>query len=118
MFICTDCGCVFDEPATYGESHPYGEGYAVETLACCPNCGEGFEEAVQCKYCGEYFSKDDLNNGICDECLDDLHNLVADAITNIISEDLYEYIPDEFFDNIWDKLYDSYDRKRKEEEGK
>lgn len=39
----------------------------------CPYCGhEDFEEAVQCKVCGDYFFDDELTFGVCEECKDDL----------------------------------------------
>ena len=71
MYICLDCGHVFDEPDTWNEHHPYGEGYATEAWSGCPRCKGGYEEAVECNVCGEYFSKSDLTDGICDRCYEE-----------------------------------------------
>lgn len=39
----------------------------------CPYCGhEDFEEAVQCKVCGDYFFDDELTFGVCEICKEDL----------------------------------------------
>jgi hypothetical protein len=72
MFICLDCGEIFEEPGTFSQRHPYGEGYATETLACCPYCGSSFAEAEQCTVCGEWFEKYDITDGLCDECVKEL----------------------------------------------
>lgn len=69
MFICNECGYVFDEPATFSEHHPYGSGTATETFACCPSCKGPFDEAVKCSSCGEYFAEEDLEDGMCADCI-------------------------------------------------
>lgn len=67
MFICPECGALFEEPKIYYEHHPYGMGYADEKWAVCPECGEaGFEKAKWCKCCGEWVEK--LTDGLCAEC--------------------------------------------------
>jgi hypothetical protein len=68
MFICNECGHIFSEPEIYKERHPYGEGYASESLACCPCCSGSFSEAVQCAVCGEYFAEEELEDDMCPEC--------------------------------------------------
>ena len=75
MFKCYDCGATFDEPKTYREQ--MGEHFGVpayDTFACCPHCNGSFDEAVQCEKCEEYFFADELNDGICDECLEEAKN--------------------------------------------
>lgn len=81
MYICEECGAVFseDEIKIAYERHPYGEGYATEEHYCCPGCGEGgFEKAVECTRCGEYFLKgtmklDDNLNYMCDCCYGEVY---------------------------------------------
>ena len=62
MYICEDCGHVFETPEKFAEAH--GEHYEG-----CPECGSSFAVADECKDCGEYFSIHDLNGGICEDCL-------------------------------------------------
>ena len=72
MYICNNCGAVFDTPDTQTESHPYGEGYAQEKWSVCPCCGDNdFDEAKECRMCGELVSE--LNEGLCDCCYGDVY---------------------------------------------
>ena len=67
MYICENCGEVFEEYNTIVERHPYGMGYASEEWASCPYCGDtDIVEAEECENCGEYFAH--LTDGLCDEC--------------------------------------------------
>jgi RecJ-like exonuclease len=67
MYICLDCGEVFEKPKIIEEHHPYGMTYAVEEWAVCPHCGDaGIEKAKRCSCCGEYFAE--LEDGLCEEC--------------------------------------------------
>jgi len=69
MFICENCGAVFEEPI---------KGYEEEKDSC-PNCGDwGFKEAKKCIACGEP-SLDEL----CEDCV----NLIKQAFNGLI--DLY-----------------------------
>ena len=68
MYRCTDCGAVFEKPHTYRESRPIG----TELFSCCPDCNStDFQEALQCKECGEYFIENKTNT-MCDDCLKEL----------------------------------------------
>ena len=72
MYKCRWCGEVFGEEdmATSVTSHFCGNSSSDEEFGECPNCGEGMiEEAVQCKECGEWFFRDELHEGYCDDCL-------------------------------------------------
>ena len=72
MYKCRRCGEVFEEDeiresVTY---HPWRDGEADEVFEECPYCGDGdFDEAEQCEECGEWFLRDELHDGRCDECL-------------------------------------------------
>lgn len=57
MFICKDCGDVFEHPEVtrekdyVGEGGNYGAIYSCEES--CPSCGsENFVEACECANCG------------------------------------------------------------------
>lgn len=71
MFICNECGEIFDEPKIVRETHgldcpPY------EEIAVCPCCEDtDFCEAKKCERCGEYFAE--LDEGLCDVCYGDMY---------------------------------------------
>lgn len=72
MYICNECGEVFEEPKIYEEHHPYGMGYAVEKIAVCPHCKDtDIDEAKVCQRCGEYVAE--LYDSMCDACYGDMY---------------------------------------------
>ena len=57
MFVCLDCGCVFDEPERYVDTHgldspPYEVWYG------CPYCGGAYRETYSCDACGNWIDTD------------------------------------------------------------
>ena len=38
LYICHNCGEIFDEPRTYHETHGFTDG-RYERQSCCPCCG-------------------------------------------------------------------------------
>jgi DNA-directed RNA polymerase subunit RPC12/RpoP len=62
IYLCDRCGKLFDQPDIVTE--PHGEKVGV-----CPHCHGHFEIMHQCKICGEYFTEDDLTDGVCDACI-------------------------------------------------
>ena len=53
MYICLECGHVFEEPRHFSERHnldtpPY------EQIIGCPCCAGAFAKAIQCDICGKY----------------------------------------------------------------
>ena len=75
MYKCIECGTVFEEPKTWKEGR--GEFWGMpctETMSGCPKCREGYEEAVQCKRCDEWVFEDELTDGLCECCQDELFN--------------------------------------------
>ena len=70
MFICNECGELFEEPYIHKERHPYGMGCAIEEIVVCPYCKDtGIAEAKQCSMCGEWVAE--LDDGLCDVCYGD-----------------------------------------------
>ena len=57
MFVCTECGEVFEEPINWEETHgldtpPY------EQWSGCPVCRGCYVEASKCDCCNEYITTD------------------------------------------------------------
>lgn len=67
MYICLDCGNVFDEPKILKESHGFHDGY-YESLYYCPECLGDYEEACICDKCGEIIPESESENGLCPLC--------------------------------------------------
>ena len=70
MFKCCECGYVFEDPKSWEEDR--GEFWGVrctETMYGCPKCCGDYEEAYECKECGEWHFRDELTDGYCDNCL-------------------------------------------------
>ena len=71
MFICFDCGNVFDTPKHWQETHgldtpPY------EHRSGCPSCGGTYAQAYRCDCCDEWidgdYIKTDNDQRICKDC--------------------------------------------------
>lgn len=72
MYICNNCGLVFEDCKIDRQFHPYGMGYAAEEFAVCPHCNDtDFDEAKQCEMCGEFVAE--LEDGLCDCCHGDMY---------------------------------------------
>ena len=73
MYICVDCGFVFEETEVDFESYnhaDHGDRPAVEEWACCPACKGAFTDAVKCKMCENWFDEVHLFGGVCDKCIE------------------------------------------------
>lgn len=92
MYICKECGAIFDDPDEIVEV--VGEFWgqtAAETWWICPSCGDTyFKTAKMCLSCEEYFDEDDLNGGVCDECAEYIRNRVKRFVREK-PEELIEY---------------------------
>lgn len=72
MYICTECGHVFEEGEERVESDCLGECHgspSYEKYRVCPECGGDYDEAVRCEECGHYAPKSELESGLCPDCV-------------------------------------------------
>lgn len=74
MYRCNECGHLFEEgeQSTWSESR--GEFWGSpcsEKMSGCPLCKGEYVQVEQCKICEQYYSVDDLVDGICDNCPDE-----------------------------------------------
>ena len=79
MFICNDCGEVFEEAMVVTDHYPYGDTTVPYDWYVCPNCKENnISRAVECSHCGEIISEDasiiddKLEHRYCETCYEDL----------------------------------------------
>lgn len=73
MYICKDCGALFEEPAVwYDDPSPAGVGLPSGSYEYCecPECGsDDFEEANECPRCDCHYLGDKI---LCDDCMEEL----------------------------------------------
>jgi hypothetical protein len=72
-YRCLDCGHIFEEgeEARWRESR--GECWGTpcsEEVSGCPLCRGDYEETTPCAICGSAHLEDELNGGVCDECIE------------------------------------------------
>lgn len=74
MYKCLQCGHIFDEGEqdTWSESRGECFGFPCsEEMSGCPLCRGDYEKTVDCKICGSEHLRDELNMGVCDECIEE-----------------------------------------------
>lgn len=73
MFICKECGHIFEKGEEQTWIEPHGE-----HLSGCQICSGSYEEAEQCNICGSYFLAEKLHgytsSRVCDNCLNERRN--------------------------------------------
>lgn len=72
-YKCLECGHIFEE----GEQAEWEEDHGLETppyekWSGCPLCKGAYEETHSCSICGGEFLLDELNDDICDCCVEAL----------------------------------------------
>ena len=73
MFICKDCGSLFENPDHMEENvGEYCGQPAFQTIDICPNCHcDEIDEARMCEICGEWISEDDMECDVCYDCMNE-----------------------------------------------
>ena len=77
MYLCLDCGQIFEHSKHYVEAHGF-DSPPYEEWNGCPACGGSFIDALQCSICGKYIRDDfiELKNGdIIGECCYELKSI-------------------------------------------
>ena len=71
MWVCTNCGHIFEEPYRWEERHGFDYG-PFEKFSGCPKCGEPYAEAHKCDECDEWiwgeYIKTASGQRICENC--------------------------------------------------
>ena len=99
MFICKDCGHIFDESEVWTESRGmFQEQYAYESVDGCPLCRGEYEEAKFCLECESVFKEDDVLGGCyCKKCLSEKFSY-AEALEYLQENKL---LADFIFSSLW-----------------
>lgn len=80
MYICCDCGHVFETPKHCSEDRTPGGSFEggsfIEHWEGCPLCEGAFEEAVECDGCGEFTYSSSLTSTkdgeYCESCMEEM----------------------------------------------
>jgi DNA-directed RNA polymerase subunit RPC12/RpoP len=71
MYVCLDCGKIFESPKNYVESHGL-DGPPYERWQGCPSCSGAYAEAHECGECGHWITgeyiKTSSGQRICENC--------------------------------------------------
>lgn len=73
MYKCLCCGHIFEEgeQQTWRENRGEFLGSSCsEEMEGCPLCYGEYEKTVCCSVCGGNFLEDELNDGVCDDCIE------------------------------------------------
>lgn len=73
LYKCLECGNIFgcDEIAEWSETHAeLNISSLEEKMDGCPICHGKYEEVNACAICGGLYAEDELNCGVCDDCID------------------------------------------------
>ena len=71
MFVCVECGHVFDQPDRWVERHGFDYG-PYESFSVCPKCRGSYVEAHKCDCCDEWITgsyiKTEDGKRYCENC--------------------------------------------------
>lgn len=74
MYKCIECGHIFEEGEQACWTESRGEYWGVscsETMSGCPICDGEYETTIPCEICESHHLEDELNGGVCEECIDE-----------------------------------------------
>lgn len=104
-YICLNCGHIFEEgeQANWEESRGEFWGHACsENMSGCPLCHGEYEETMPCAICGSEHLEEELNGGVCDDCIEKYQHDI-DMCFNIGSNDTDNVELNCFLASMFDK---------------
>lgn len=73
-YKCCECGHLFEEGEQARWREDRGEFWGEpcsEMVYGCPICKGEYQKAEKCQICGKLEFKEDLNSGVCNDCIDE-----------------------------------------------
>lgn len=95
MYICIECGNLFEEGEQRREREYMGECHgspAYEEYAVCPSCGGEYDEAVRCAECNHYAPVSKMDEDLCSECAEKTNKEFQLVLLNCFSPAQREYL--------------------------
>lgn len=90
MFKCAECGSMFEETVSKLFTD-LETGYQMN-VNLCPCCqSEDIENAFPCAECGEYFTEDELTEGLCAKCETEIQSDFKDFLKGLTTAK-YNYL--------------------------
>ena len=74
MYKCLECGNLFEEGEEAIWSENRGDFWGSpcsESMSGCPICKGQYEKTVECSICGSEHFENELEQGVCDDCLEE-----------------------------------------------
>jgi DNA-directed RNA polymerase subunit RPC12/RpoP len=97
IYICLECGHVFDEPEIVLEIHDELPEHPVERFCACPDCGDGgFEEAQYCSLCRKPISKSQARFCLCPECEEAAEKRFKKILRELFTKNELEYLNNQY----------------------
>jgi Zn finger protein HypA/HybF involved in hydrogenase expression len=100
MYICLNCGELFNEPHKVSEIHTELSERPLEIFRVCPKCGEAdFESATDCENCGTMIGESQAKYGLCGDCEMKSDVLFRELLSENFTENELHYLSAQY---AWD----------------
>ena len=97
MYICLECGSVFDEPYVIYETHTELDEQPKETFYVCPHCKEpAYEETENCILCDKYIGKSQAQFHLCPDCEMEAEKRFKKILAENFTKDEIKYLNNQY----------------------
>jgi hypothetical protein len=97
LYICLDCGQVFNRPYVSRETHYEVDGNPTETFDLCPSCfSSDIEEADVCAICGVYIGESQAKYHLCPECEQAAEEKFKQVLKEGFTEEEIEFLNNQY----------------------
>jgi DNA-directed RNA polymerase subunit RPC12/RpoP len=97
IYICLDCGRVFNKPREAHEAHDELPERPYETFAECPGCGgEDIERAETCAECDAYIGESQARYNLCPMCESSAEARFKQILSEQFTKNELEYLNNQY----------------------
>lgn len=87
IYVCDQCGGVFDGPYHITERHGFLEP-PFEQIPVSPCCEADFSNGAECAECGRIVSEDNIEYGLCGSCRAEVKTVFKDFVSRFSADEL------------------------------